>query len=173
MLHFMYHFDYSNTQGVSAMVFHAQVYSIADKYMIPALKHLAKTRFKAAIETDWSMDDFPLAVAQAYGATPDHDRGLRDLALDISRTNSKRLLEKENFLDVLKENPCFAVDLAMALSGSVKEEKESTNTYVCPNCRRSIKVKWEHGSGHYYYCIHCGSRRSNWASYLDASSSAT
>ena len=33
VLRFMYYFDYNNIHGVSTMIFNAQVYSLADKYL--------------------------------------------------------------------------------------------------------------------------------------------
>src|SRR5690554_9794 len=95
ILWFMYHFDYSNVQGVSTMVFNAQVYSAAEMYCIPALKALAKDKFRVAISSGWSMDDFPLAITEAYQSTPEADRELRDLAIEISYKHIDQLLGKE------------------------------------------------------------------------------
>ena len=74
------------------MVYDAQVYQIADKYDIPALKAHSVHKFGVAITTGWSMDDFPLAVSVVYGSTPSGDRGLRDLVVGTSRTNIDKLL---------------------------------------------------------------------------------
>ncbi|KAK7419798.1 hypothetical protein QQX98_003171 [Neonectria punicea] len=62
MLRFMYSFDYTNTYSTSTMVYDAQVYQIADKYDVPALKEHSKAKFGVAITAGWSMDDFPLAI---------------------------------------------------------------------------------------------------------------
>ncbi|KAK3356342.1 BTB/POZ protein [Lasiosphaeria hispida] len=158
MIHFMYYFDYNNTQVISSMVFNAQVYSLADKYVIPTLKNLAKEKFQAAIKTGWGMDDFPTAVAEVYNSTPEGDRGLRDLVLEISGTNIKTLVQNGGFRNILRETPAFATDIIV--SGAVKSGQK---TYRCPNCAENIQVEWSHGG--YYYCIHCGNRRSDWANY--------
>ncbi|KAK4236991.1 hypothetical protein C8A03DRAFT_35067 [Achaetomium macrosporum] len=104
MLRFMYYFDYNNIHGVSTRIFNAQVYSFADKYMIPALKDLAEKEFQAAITTGWAMDDFPLAAAEVYNSTPEDDRGLRDLAGEVAGESIKRLLQDEQFRNLLREN---------------------------------------------------------------------
>lgn len=168
MIHFMYHFDYSNTERNSTMVFHAQMYSLAEKYMMHSLKQLSMEKFRVAIETGWTMDDFPLAVAEAYNSTPEDDRGLRDLVVEVctNGTNSKRLLQNAQFLDTLKETSGFAADMVVSLSSGGKKEN-GTNGYKCPSCSKSINVKWSHGST--YCCIHCGHRRSDWGSFVVSS----
>ncbi|KAK4032825.1 hypothetical protein C8A01DRAFT_20156, partial [Parachaetomium inaequale] len=118
MLRFMYCFDYNNIHGVSTMIFNAQVYSLSDKYMIPALKDLAKEKFRSAINTGWAMDDFPLTVAEVYSSTPEDDGGLRDLAVKVADTNIKRLLQNEQFRDLLKKSPGFAADMVISMSSN-------------------------------------------------------
>ncbi|RYC79729.1 hypothetical protein BFJ63_vAg17385 [Fusarium oxysporum f. sp. narcissi] len=77
MLHFMYYFHYTNVSGVSAMVFDAQVYQIADKYGVRALKKHAKNKFGTAIEAGWTMDDFP---SQSTWYTPPRRQTIEDFA---------------------------------------------------------------------------------------------
>ncbi|RSL81301.1 hypothetical protein CEP52_017228, partial [Fusarium oligoseptatum] len=97
MLRFMYSFDYSNNSGSSTMVYDAQVYQIAHKYDIPALKAHCKSKFGTAIATGWSLDDFPLAITVAYESTLSEDRGLRDLAVETSRKHIDKLLGHDGF----------------------------------------------------------------------------
>ena len=107
----MYSFDYTNVVGTSSMVYDAQVYQIADKYDIPALKTHSMGKFDTAINTGWSMDDFPLAVGVVYGSTPSEDRSLRDSTLKTSCTNIDKLLQHDGFHKLLRETPDFAADL--------------------------------------------------------------
>ncbi|RYP48289.1 hypothetical protein DL768_005799 [Monosporascus sp. mg162] len=118
MLHFMYHFDYNNIHGASTMIFNAQVYSLADKYIIPTLKAQAKEKFKTAISTGWAMDDFPLAIAEVYNSTPESDRDLRDLTVEIARTNINPLRENELFRDALRDIPAFAAEMVISISAT-------------------------------------------------------
>ena len=165
MIHFMYHFDYNNTQGISTMVFNAQVYCLADQYMMAALKHLAKDKFEAAIKTGWAMDDFLLAVDVVYSSSPEGDRGLRDLVVKVSGENLEKLLKNVGFQNLLSEKPKFAADIIM--SGASKKvqsaAKNGAHTYRCPSCGNSIKIEWQEGS--YFYCVHCAIRRMDWASH--------
>ncbi|KAK0705929.1 hypothetical protein B0T26DRAFT_679696 [Lasiosphaeria miniovina] len=48
MLYFMYRSDYNKPKNTSAMLFHARVYALADRYMVPDLKLIAASKFKAA-----------------------------------------------------------------------------------------------------------------------------
>ncbi|KIL88490.1 hypothetical protein FAVG1_08571 [Fusarium avenaceum] len=111
MLHFMYKFHYTNVSGVSAMVFDAQVYQIADKYGVHALKTYAKDKFGTAIKAGWSMDDFPVAINVVYTTTPLNDRGLRDLAVEMSHMNLDELTSRDDFCATLRTTPDFAADL--------------------------------------------------------------
>ncbi|KAI8668585.1 hypothetical protein NCS57_00670100 [Fusarium keratoplasticum] len=159
MLRFMYSFDYSNIYGTSTMVYDAQVYQIADKYDVPALKACSKDKFGVAITTGWSMDDFPLAIAVVYESTPSADRGLRDLAVETSQKNIDKLLGHDGFCDLLRKTPDFAADLIPFLCG-----KPSTNTqrYECPSCDHKFRGEF---SGMAYYCPSCSTKRSDWSPY--------
>lgn len=160
MLCFLYSFDYSNICGTSTMVFDAQMYQIADKYDIPALKAQCKNKFNAAVATGWSMDDFPLAITVVYESTPPEDRGLRDLVVQTARENIDKLLVYDGFCKLLRETPEFSADLILVLraksSGSVRR-------YECPSCDN--KFRGEFSGGSYYYCPLCGRRGSDWNSY--------
>ncbi|KAF4974088.1 hypothetical protein FZEAL_8961 [Fusarium zealandicum] len=118
MIHFMYSFNYDNIYGTSTMVFNAQVYQIADKYDISALKPHSKDKFGAAITTGWSMDDFPTAIAVVYESTPSGDRGLRDLAVETSHKNIDDLVTDDGFCELLRKTPDFAADLIPFLCGN-------------------------------------------------------
>lgn len=161
MLQFMYTFDYDASGGAehssSPMVFNVRVYSIADKYDVPALKSQAKQKFETTVETCWDMDDFPYAVAQVYNSTPSVDRDLRKVVVDVACKHINELLLKQGFRDVLEETVGFASDIAQLLA-------KSQNKYRCPKCGRQWEAELPAGGS--YYCIYCGGHYSNWASYI-------
>lgn len=163
MLRFMYSFDYNNLHSTSCMVYDAQVYQIADKYDIPALKSHSIEKFRDAITTGWSMDDFPLAISVVYSTTPSRDRGLRDLAVETSRKNIDKLLQRDGFCELLRETADFSADLIPFLCGKVSET--SMQRYTCPSC--SYHFRAELSGNSYYYCLNCGGQysSSNWNSY--------
>jgi len=91
---------------------HAKVYAIGEKYLIGGLKALALRKFNAAITTHWARDDFLEAVREAYGSTPDTDRGLRNSVIAAIHAHSE-LLKQEQVQSVLKEFNVLAYDLLM------------------------------------------------------------
>ena len=158
MLRFMYSFDYSNIHGASSMVHDAQVYQIADKYDIPALKQHSENKFGIAVATGWSMDDFPLAVSVVYESTPSEDRGLRDLAVDISRQNIDALLGLDGFSELLRNTANFAADLIPFICEGASA---NLHRYKCPSCARVFRGELSEES---CYCPKCGHQRSDWKS---------
>lgn len=111
------------------MVFDAQVYQIADKYDIPALKAYSKENFATAVAAGWSMDEFPIAVSVVYDSTPVEDRGLRDLAVETARKNIETLLGRDGFCELLRKTADFAADLIPFLCDGV-----TSKILECPSC---------------------------------------
>ncbi|KGO37196.1 Uncharacterized protein PEX1_065780 [Penicillium expansum] len=70
MIHFMYGIDYDSSGNelgrISPMIFNVRLYQVADKYFVPRLKQRAKEKFGQIARTCWEMDDFPVAIAEAY-----------------------------------------------------------------------------------------------------------
>ncbi|KAJ4258059.1 hypothetical protein NW762_008199 [Fusarium torreyae] len=98
MVNFMYSFDYTDAPDSPLMVFNAQVYQIADKYDISALKSHAKSKFGTAINSGWTTEDFPIAINVAYTTTPPEDRGLRDLIVEIAPLAKKPTVTNANIV---------------------------------------------------------------------------
>ncbi|KAF4333628.1 n-carbamoyl-l-amino acid hydrolase [Fusarium beomiforme] len=159
MLRFIYSFDYSNTYGTSSMVFDAQMYQIADKYDIPALKSESKNKFESAVATGWSMDDFPIAITVVYESTPPEDRGLRDTVVETARENIERLLGKDGFCELIRKTPDFAADLIPFLCS---KPSETVPQYRCPSCQEKFRAELSAGTN---YCLRCSQSRSNWGLY--------
>lgn len=140
MVHFMYGFNYDSSGSdrgrTSPMLFNVNVYQTGDKYDIPKLKEQAKEKFTVALKNCWEMDDFPVAIARVYSTTVASDRGLRDLLVDTCLEHIDRLLENDDFKQVLRETLDFAADL-------VQYYRSSIPTYRCPNqyCRHEWSIK--------------------------------
>ncbi|KAK2616715.1 hypothetical protein QQS21_000327 [Conoideocrella luteorostrata] len=150
MLRFMYSFDYNNDSGISSMIYDAQVYQAADKYDVPGLKKLAQKKFKSAISTGWSSDDFPEAINVAYDSTPPADKGLRDLIIATSCKHINELLKNELFRGLLRETPDFAADLIPSLCEN--PSLWAQQRYKCPPCGYTISVDFFDGIPHCPYC---------------------
>ena len=141
------------------MFFHAQVYGLADRYAIFSLKDCSKRKFQTAVSGGWQLDDFPLAIVEAYDSTPESDRGLREAIVKVATQNIKKLVKFNLFDDALREKADFAADMVNALSGDAKNIDKTK----CPNCEKIIPGVLPKGS---YYCMHCGNRRSDWNSFV-------
>ncbi|CEI70405.1 hypothetical protein FVEN_g1089 [Fusarium venenatum] len=158
MLSFIYSFDYDAASDSSSMVFDAQVYQIADKYDIPALKICSKEKFASAITAGWNTDDFPVAVSIVYETTPLEDRGLRDLVVDIAQKNIDTLVGRDGFCELLRKTADFAADLILFLCGG----QPNTEKFRCPYCSHVLRGAYAQGT---FTCPKCNRRLSNWNSY--------
>ncbi|KAL9561936.1 hypothetical protein ACKAV7_013859 [Fusarium commune] len=127
---FLYCFDYESPADSSAMMFHAEVYQIADKYGIEALKRLSATKFRASMDENWKTDDFPAAIALAYTTTPPEDRGLRDITVQVAFNNIGTLMSRDAFCETLSDNPDLAADIIRFMHGKWSELEE----YKCSSC---------------------------------------
>jgi hypothetical protein len=80
-------------------VLHAQMYAMGDKYDISALKAYSLTRFRRVIATQshLSVADLATSITEAYETTPDSDRGLRDVVLDVAGKNVVKLTRDDAF----------------------------------------------------------------------------
>ncbi|RGP78990.1 protein roadkill [Fusarium longipes] len=166
MLRFMYSFDYDDdSDGSLNMVFNAQVYQIADKYDVQALKAQSKNKFEMAVTTGWNTEDFPLAVIVTYDTTPPEDRGLRDVVVEIARKNIDKLLGCDGFCELIRKTPDFSADLIPFLC--TRPTENAMSRYRCPGCSKEFYGQFsEHTNawGHhfYYYCPYCGQHRADW-----------
>jgi hypothetical protein len=158
MIHFMYGFDYDSSGSehsrASPMLFNVKVYQIADKYVVPQLKLKAKEKFETIVQTCWKMDDFPVAIAEAYKCTLKTDRDLREPLVKTSMEHIDELLKHEAFVDVLDNTIGFASDLARILA-ETKVVNPKTKEYRCSNCSAKWMVDTSTGQ-HVTYCIGCG-----------------
>ncbi|KAK7419839.1 hypothetical protein QQZ08_010673 [Neonectria magnoliae] len=144
MLRFMYTFDYTNTYSTSTMVYDAQVYQIADKYDVLALKENSKAKFGVAITTGWSMDDFPLAITVVYESTPSADRGLRDLVVETSRKNIDKLLGHDGFMGVLLATGADP----LTQQDTVRDDESSTPLSLAARLgnQRFLRMRWQYSN---------------------------
>jgi speckle-type POZ protein len=154
MLKFMYTSNYNSSgradNSSSPMVFDVEVYQIADKYLVPALKSLAQRNCQETFGTCWDADDFPDAIAQIYSLPDTSDQGLRAMAIEVVREHSKQLISKPRFCDILKETTEFASDLATCMITKVDTK---VTKYRCNSCYKTFEAKLLGQS--YYYCVYC------------------
>ena len=138
-MNFFYRFDYDDhiimaDQRACPMIFNANTYAAAEFYDVQHLKRLASRKFKIATENGWQRESalFAKAIAVVYETTPDSDRVLREIVLDISSENLNQLLECSEFRNVLSEHGEFGLDLLQATSRKSKK-------FECVHCQFKFK----------------------------------
>jgi hypothetical protein len=108
--------------------FHILMYSLADRMFIDGLKALSKEKVKRELRQRLDPDAFPQAIFDIYNSTPPTERGLRNLAVEMTmshlielRTSSE--CSRVAFPDSLvTEIPQFSSDLLVAvMNKSVSE----------------------------------------------------
>ncbi|PQE16203.1 btb poz domain-containing protein [Rutstroemia sp. NJR-2017a BVV2] len=98
-----------------------RVFVMAEKYDIPALKTLAKTKFEAAVSSDWNTSALSDSLRLMYDGLPDSDRLLKDVAIEAAAGHVKELFDRGEFVALCKENGDIAFDVLKAsLSPKVK-----------------------------------------------------
>ncbi|THX83748.1 hypothetical protein D6D05_03422 [Aureobasidium pullulans] len=94
----------------SNLLTHTRVYALAEKYDIPALKALAKTKFEMAMACYYDSPEFADAIEEVYCSTIDNDRGLRDVVIQAFR-NHPQLASTRDVFGVIKRTPILAFEL--------------------------------------------------------------
>jgi len=122
MIHYFYHHDYpskfatdhdhnaltaeNTAQGVLAV--HSKMYAMGEKYQIPGLKALAVRKYGSG----WlsTSAGFNTAIVIAYMSTPETDRHLREVIVDIL-SRDKWLAKRDVVCQTVKEIPELLYDL--------------------------------------------------------------
>lgn len=94
----------------SHLVLHTRVYALAEKYDIPSLKQLAKSKFEMAMACFYDSPDFAEAIEEVYCSTIDSDRGLRDVVLEAFK-NHPQLANTQDVYQVITDTPSLAFEL--------------------------------------------------------------
>ncbi|KAF2162410.1 hypothetical protein M409DRAFT_27035 [Zasmidium cellare ATCC 36951] len=92
-------------QSKGSLTMHARLYALAVKYNLSDLKKVAIEKMKLAVRGTWDREDFAKAIAVAFGATPDGDRGMRDIIIQTILSCSANLVS-----DPVVEKAINAVD---------------------------------------------------------------
>ena len=117
MIQYLYHLEYDlpdfeNSLEKAGLVFHAEMYSLADKYNIRGMKVLAQDHFQDRANGNCRVKEFPTAIRTVYKTTVDEDRGLRDVVVDIISMNTD-LLDRPEIKEAVKDTADLAFELLM------------------------------------------------------------
>lgn len=73
---------------------HAKVFAMAVKYRVDRLRHLATLKFKEAVTTDWSHEDFAHTIHVVYNSTAEDVTELRETVADTVHSHFEELQKK-------------------------------------------------------------------------------
>ena len=161
-------------RALPPMLFHVNVYALADRVQNKPLKSLAENKFEALAKKEWKSPDFPSAIEAVYSVAPPGITGdsLRTMIVRLVVLHAKELFHLDRgFTSMLQDTPDFAADLARALSGAGISSKgaelnvdveelccpgckfvmkaalpKDTSMLTCPVCRwEGIVSRWRHG----------------------------
>jgi len=81
-----------------------QVYALAEKYDVPALKQLAMAKFGALTDFDQSVSKIPDVIEAVFTSTPETDMGLRDIVIGICHVQITSVLQDNCMVDMIKKH---------------------------------------------------------------------
>lgn len=114
-----------------ALKLHAEVYVLADRYDVAALKNLALDKFKRALRSHWDGDGFVAAAHTAYEWTSEADVGLRASVLDAMFEHRLKLLNDPRLKEHLEGLGSLMYSLASRMIAPT-----SVQLKRCDSCSR-------------------------------------
>ncbi|KAL1586300.1 hypothetical protein WHR41_05568 [Cladosporium halotolerans] len=73
---------------------HAKLFAMAVKYQIDGLRHLTTQKFKEAVATQWSHEDFAHTIHIVYNSTAEDVTELREIVADAVHAHFEELQER-------------------------------------------------------------------------------
>ena len=127
----MYTQAYSlGSKSKTPLLDHCKVYVLAEKYDVPELKNLAKSKYEKSIsndwDNDWDDDDFIQSLRLMYDETPKSERDLKDVAITVACHQKERLLCYKPFTTLMEDIGEIGVDM-------MKEELSWRTRQPLPN----------------------------------------
>ena len=110
--------------------FHAQMYTIGDKYDIPGLRSLARQKFESDIVVDWQQATFIPIIDLVYGPDGPGDGGLRRTVCEVALQNLRSLSTLPAFDLILQKTPDFAYEFAQVMIAKLTLAGESDPLFL-------------------------------------------
>ena len=112
---------------------HADMYAMADRFEIPALKALSAKNFVCEVRSkNFSIADLVSAIEYVYSSTPENDFGLRKWVVYRAQQVEHELIRHKDFETALKYHPDFAWDFATKYA--------KANYLWCSHCKDTIDL---------------------------------
>ncbi|KAJ5842562.1 uncharacterized protein N7525_000303 [Penicillium rubens] len=99
---------------IDPLSFHILIYSLADRMFIVGLEAISKAKVERELLRRLDANTFQSAIVEIYNSTPASDRGLRDLAVEITLYHLRELRtskERADFAFPSWRDPCHNLRL--------------------------------------------------------------
>ncbi|TVY20480.1 hypothetical protein LARI1_G001840, partial [Lachnellula arida] len=110
-----------------------KVYIMADKYDVPALKKLATTKYRDLLQTEWESESFSQSLELLFDQTMESDRMLKDVAIAFAGGKAQELMDREDFVSMIKENGDIGAEVFKACLALSKVRAASAPMAQLPN----------------------------------------
>lgn len=111
----------------SSLLISAKVYVIADKYKLEALKEFARDKYLLVLASTWNTPAFPESACHVLENTMETDRLLRDVIVQVASKHVKDLLDRGEFVEMLKNHGDIAAEILRDVVTRYVEEEEEDN----------------------------------------------
>ena len=98
---------------------------------IPGLKEIATSKYETLLSSLWATQSFSMGVGLLYRNTQQNDRLLREVVVNYIGKNIDKLMERDDFIEIMKEHGELATDvLKLVLKGKSEEGEKDFEDYV-------------------------------------------
>ncbi|KAE8446175.1 hypothetical protein EG329_012400 [Mollisiaceae sp. DMI_Dod_QoI] len=99
------------------LMFNVKMYIAGDRYEIPRLKELATKKYQACVAQHWNNSTFSEAALHLWDNTVESDRQLRVAVIEASHKHLGKLLDRGEFVDLMKSHGDFCLDIVKMTQG--------------------------------------------------------
>ncbi|KAG9821564.1 hypothetical protein KCU98_g10599, partial [Aureobasidium melanogenum] len=136
------------------LLFHINVYAVADKYDVPSLRPIIVKKFEDLMEMTWEIDDFVASIQKLTGPSMGHvaDASLQAAAAAFCAKHLHKLVKQDNFVEMIQDEGPFVGRL---LVGYLKGPKKETMLMKCRSCSHKSLTVFDSS------CAFCGVQARN------------
>jgi speckle-type POZ protein len=96
----------------------AQVYILGDKYDIPSLREVATAKYKEIVKDRWNNNIFAASAQSVYTSIVREYDMLKDVIIEAAHCIMTQLLNRGEFVRLLRSNGNMATDFPNAVIGT-------------------------------------------------------
>jgi hypothetical protein len=123
------------------LVTNAKVYILSDKYDIPSLKKVAARKYREVLKDRWNNDTFAESAQIVYENIISDKDELKDAIVEIARVNISQLLDRGEFVRLLRGNGDMAFDVLNTILNEKLRTCHNCSNFrfaVCNNCHKQV-----------------------------------